>query len=90
MLNGHNYHSSITLFERLGVLAHGFRQDQVADAAVNLVINAIVQAHRTQADAERAWDLLMHGAKQHLIIDCYDGTGGAKKTYPYYQLVRAP
>jgi hypothetical protein len=77
--------SSITLFERMNTAAEGFSAEQVADAAVNLLIREVTYRNPNPDEAVQAWTALFADARNHLA-DCYDETG-RKKTYSYHRVV---
>jgi hypothetical protein len=73
------------LFERLHSAAFGAPFDQVTEAGLNLVINAVCQAYATRDEAERAWEVIATRVKSGLA-DCYDA-GGRKKSHPYRHII---
>ena len=79
--------SSIALFERFNRAADGYPADSVLDAAFNMIVNALRQAHGSREKASLSWDELTAKAKGHLM-ECYDSAGRKKGIYPYHQIIR--
>lgn len=81
--------SSIALFERFSRAADGYSADSVLDAAFNIIVNSLRQAHNTRDKAGMSYDELTTKAKGHLM-ECYDSTGRKKGVYPYHQIIHVP
>lgn len=79
----------IVLFEKLSRASDGFSAEQVIDAGLNIVVNALRQTYATRDGAELVWDEFATRAKSNLM-DCYDSTGRKKGIYPYHQIIRVP
>ena|ERR1051326_4194516 len=84
-----NPDSSKELFDRFSQMANGFSADDVVNASVNLVINALRQSHAKREQAELSWDELMARTKT-LLMECYDSTGRTKGIFPYPQTIIVP
>jgi hypothetical protein len=73
------------LFGALSQCANGFSSDEVANAAINLLLNSIRQSHATQNGAARAFDE-MAGRAKHLLLEAhYHGDGKRRNIFPYTQ-----
>ena len=77
------------LFARFGQSANGFTTDDVVTAAVNMLLNAIRQRCKTQAEAERAFDEIFGRSKQ-VLFNHYDTLGRKRGIFPYDQVVEMP
>lgn len=77
------------LFSRMCREASGFTAEDVAGAAINILINAIRQAHGKRSDAERRYDELMARMKG-VLMDHYDAGGRKKGIFPFNQNIVVP
>lgn len=77
------------LFKRFGQVANGFQRDDVVNAAVNILVNAIRQHCRTRQQAEQAFDELFGRTKQ-VLVDHYDQLGRKRGIFPFDQVIEMP
>ncbi len=77
------------LFRRVGMLASGFPQEAVLDAACNLVINCIRQQKPTWISAEASYDEIW-GKMKTLLRDHYDANGKRRSVFPFDQHIVMP
>lgn len=80
---------SRTLFKKLSEAANGFNQDQVVEAAVNLLVNAVRQNRARRADAERLYDEVVAKGKYVLLEQHYDTMGKRRPIFPFHQVIEA-
>lgn len=79
---------ALQLFRALSLTAHGFVAEDVANAAANILINAIRHSHANRADAEARFNELF-GRTKSTLLDHYDSvTGKRKSVFPFHQVVR--
>ncbi len=79
----------LELFNRYSHLANGFSANDVINAAMNIVINALRQSCATKGKAELSFDELFGQAKT-LLMNHYDSTGRKKGIFPYDQIINVP
>lgn len=79
----------LELFNRYSHMANGFPANDVINASMNMIINALRQACPTKDKAEIAFDELFGQAKQ-LLMNHYDSTGRKKGIFPYDQIINVP
>lgn len=77
------------LFDKFVRTAGGFTTEHVVGAAINLVVNALRQAHPTQRGALQSFDELAAKTRA-LLADHYDGTGSRQNIFPFHQIVEVP
>ncbi len=75
-----------TLFKAISSTASGFPAEDVVNAAVNLMINAIRQQCATRADAGRVFDD-MFGRSKQILMNHYDSVGRLRGVFPYDQTI---
>jgi hypothetical protein len=73
------------LFAQLSKVCHGFSSEEVAAAAINLMINAIRQTNEMQSGAARSFDELAGRAKHLLLEQHYSGDGKRRNVFPHTQ-----
>ena len=78
------------LFRQFSKAADGFPPDAAVDAAMNLLINALRQQHRTRARAEKAFDEVSARTKGVLLDRHYDGLGHRRNVFPFTQVIEMP
>jgi hypothetical protein len=78
-----------TLFEALAKVCNGFTQEQVAGAALNLIVNAIRQGYATDKGALDAADAA-HAAMRKILVAHYDNAGRRRNIFPFHQIVEMP
>lgn len=77
------------LFNRFSRAADGFMTEDAITAAVNVLINALRQAHHTRAAADARFNELMSKTRS-LLMDHYDGSGKRKAgLFPFNQTIHA-
>lgn len=75
------------LFRRFSEMSAGFPVDVVLRAAMNVVLNALRQAHSRRASAEKSFDELV-GRSKHVLLEMhYDGMGNRRNIFPYDQKI---
>ena len=77
------------LFSRLSKACEGFSAQDVAGAAVNLLINALRQQFSTRDKAEIVFNE-MFGKSKQMLLDHYDITGRKRGIFPYDQVIDLP
>ena len=77
------------LFTRFSRQCDGFQTSAVIDAAANIIINAIRQAHSTRGSAEMAFDELF-GRMKSLLVEHYDYLGRKRGVFAYDQNIELP
>ena len=77
------------LFRRFGQVANGFSRDDVVNASVNILVNAIRQHCKTRQQAEQAFDELFGRTKQ-VLVDHYDQLGRKRGIFPFDQTIEIP
>ncbi len=81
--------SQLELFNRYSHMANGFPANDVINASMNIIINALRQSCTTKGRAEVAFDELFGQAKQ-LLMNHYDSLGRKKGIFPYDQSITVP
>jgi hypothetical protein len=77
------------LFRQFSKLASGFSTADVVCAAVNVLINAVRQAHPNRTAAEARFNELF-GTSKDTLLGHYDGvTGKRRNIFPFHQFVHA-
>lgn len=76
------------LFEKLSKSADGFTANEVATAAINLLINSIRQSKATRDEAAKAFDELTGQAKHLLLEKHYHGNGQRRNVFPHNQIIQ--
>lgn len=77
------------LFNMFCKVASGFGTDEVAGAAINLLVNALRQAHSTQPKALARLDEIAATAKG-LLAQHYDALGRRRNIFPFHQTIEVP
>jgi hypothetical protein len=77
------------LFQALAKVCNGFSSEQVAGAALNLIVNAIRQGHASDKGALNAADAA-HAAMRKILIGHYDNAGRRRNIFPFHQTVEMP
>lgn len=77
------------LFEAFAHEASGFPQDDVLNAAANLLVNALRQQYPSRSHAALAFDEIATKAKE-LLMSHYDSAGRKKGIFPYDQRIELP
>lgn len=77
------------LFDAFCKVAHGFSAEQVAGAAVNLVVNALRQSHPTLRGATGSFDQIVERTRA-MIASHYDGLGKRRNVFPFHQIIEVP
>ena len=77
------------LYKELSGVCHGFGGDAVIDAAINLIITVIRQAHPTWSSAEKSFDE-KYGRAKTVLKDHYDSNGKRKNIFPFDQVIVMP
>lgn len=77
------------LFDAMTKVCHGFGRDDVINAAVNVLVNAIRQEQATRGQAEAKYDELV-GRTKTLLMGHYDSVSGKRRSvFPFTQHVHA-
>lgn len=76
----------VELLRTFGRAAHGHSAEDVAAAAISLVINVVRQKHPTRPAAEQFFDALVARSKG-LLVDHYDALGRKRGVFPYDQVI---
>jgi hypothetical protein len=84
VVNGRPFGTSAALFEKFSAVAEGFHPEQIADAALNLLMRELLYRNPDAEAAAGVLSALMVSAERHLT-DCYE-QAGRKKIYPYTRL----
>ncbi len=79
----------LELFNRYSQLANGYSANDVINASMNMIINALRQACATRAKAEIAFDEIFGQAKT-LLMNHYESTGRKKGIFAYDQTISVP
>lgn len=77
------------LFAAFCKVAHGFSTEDAIGAAMNVLVNALRQAHGTQAAALARLDELAAGSKG-LLASHYDALGRRRNVFPFHQTIELP
>lgn len=77
------------LFTAFCKVAHGFSTEDAIGAAMNVLVNALRQAHGTQAAALARLDELVSGSKG-LLAQHYDALGRRRNVFPFHQTIELP
>ena len=75
------------LFRRFSEMSEGFPVEVVLRAAMNVVLNAIRQAHARRSGAENSFDELVGRSKRVLLEMHYDNVGNRRNVFPYDQKI---
>jgi hypothetical protein len=75
------------LFTRFSQLSEGFPVETVVRAAMNVVLNAIRQAHAKRSGAETSFDELIARSKSVLLDQHYDNAGNRRNVFPFDQKI---
>lgn len=79
------------LFQSLVSSSAGHPKDDVINAAVNLLINAVRQHCSTRAVAEKTFDEIVGRAKSLLLDAHYDAaTNKRRNIFPFHQVIEMP
>jgi hypothetical protein len=78
------------LFNQLTEKCDCFTANEVVTASVNLLLNALRQAHPKQANALRAYDELMGRTKQVLSDHYSEFSGERRNIFPFDQVIHMP
>jgi hypothetical protein len=76
--------SGLELYKRFGNQAHGFPQEAVLNAAVNLIVNVLRQKHPQRDKAEAEYNELM-GKTKGVLLNHYDALGRKRGIFAYNQ-----
>jgi hypothetical protein len=74
------------LFDAFKTTADKCSVEDVAGAAVNLIINAVRQAHSNRTQAEAHFNELFGRAKS-LLLEHYDANGKRRNVFPFTQVI---
>lgn len=77
------------LFEKMAQVASGFSQEDVSNAAGNLLVNAIRQTCSTPQQADLAFDGLVARLKG-LLLDQHYQNGRRRNVFPFHQVIHVP
>ncbi len=77
------------LFSRFTRSADGFSTQDAIGAALNVVVNALRQAHSSSREAGIAFDALF-GRTKSLLMDHYDSLGRKRGIFPHDQTIEVP
>lgn len=77
------------LFNAFCKVANGFSTEEVLGAAANVLVNALRQAHATQAAALSRLDELA-AASKGLLASHYDALGRRRNIFPFHQTIELP
>lgn len=77
------------LFNALARACKGFSHDQVAGAAVNLLVNVLRQSNATREAAMAGTDRL-HATMRQVIDAHYDALGRRRNVFPFHQVIEVP
>jgi len=77
------------VFNLMAKAAHGFSSEDVMGAAVNLLVNALRQAHARRMTAEARYDEVTARAKE-LLMSHYDAMGQRRNIFPFHQHIVVP
>jgi len=81
--------SGRALFDMMSKVCNGFGRDDVVNAAVNILVNAIRQEQATRNSAEARYDELAAKTKG-LLMGHYDSvTGKRRSVFPFTQHIHA-
>jgi hypothetical protein len=79
----------LELFNQYKRSANGFSNEDVVGAAMNVLVNALRQAHATKTAAETSFDEHM-GRVKSLLLSHYDSTGKRRPTFVFNQNIEMP
>lgn len=77
------------LFNALIQACNGFSHDQVAGAAVNVLINVLRQSNATREAAMSGADRL-HATMRQVLDAHYDAMGRRRNVFPFHQVIEVP
>lgn len=77
------------LFDNIVKVASGFSTEDVAGAALNLLVNALRQAHGSRHAAFEGLDRL-HASSRELLASHYDAMGKRRNVFPFHQVIDVP
>lgn len=77
------------LFRRFAREADGFSTEDAVGAALNVLINALRQAHSTRGAAEASYNEHVGRMKQ-ILMNHYDGAGRRLNLFPHHQVINMP
>lgn len=77
------------LFDAICGVANGFTAEQVLGATVNVLVNAVRQAHPTHAGARASIEQMAESAKK-LLAEHYDLMGKRRNVFPFHQVIEIP
>ena len=75
------------LFGNLSKVCHGFNNDDIIIAALNLVINAVRQNRARRDDAAELYDGAVTRGRHILLEEHYDAAGRRRGVYPFHQVI---
>lgn len=79
--------SALDLFREFSKAANGRPNEQILDAAVNMILNVIRQSNASGAKAAAQFDEIAGRAKHLLMEKHYDNAGNRRNIFPYSQHV---
>src|SRR5688572_2958918 len=79
----------VELFRALSKVSTGFAQDEVINAVLNVLVNALRQGYASRRDAEARFDELM-GRTKSVLLGHYDSVSGRRKGVFAFDQVIAP
>ena len=75
------------LFGNLSKVCHGFNNDDIIVAALNIVINAVRQNRARRIDAAELYDGAVTRGRHVLLEEHYDAAGRRRGVYPFHQVI---
>ena len=78
------------LYRRFSEASDGHSVDAIKRAAMNMVINAIREAHPKRAGAQDSFDQIVTKARELLLDKHYDAAGGRRNVFPFDQRMEIP
>lgn len=77
------------VFNKFVQLAHGFSVEEVVGAAMNLIVNAVRQAHPMRRTALDSLDQTTTRTRE-LLASHYDASGKRRNVFPFHQTIHVP
>jgi acyl carrier protein phosphodiesterase len=78
------------LFRALSQLAHGYPNEAVIGAAMNVLVNVIRQAEPKREGARAKFDEVTARVRELLLGQHYDAAGNRRNLFPFHQVIEVP
>jgi hypothetical protein len=81
--------AEVALFRAFAQAANGFSHEQVAGAAVNIIVNVLRQKNAGRMGALSDVDNI-HASMRQIIDAHYNNAGSRRNVFPFHQVIEVP